>query len=129
MSESQLLANILLDLSRDNTRLFRFNSGSAWQGRIVERTAQRLVLSPYYAIKLGAEGMSDIGGLVSEVVTPEMVGRTVAISSWIEAKSITGRISPQQRAFIRMILERGGRAGVARSVEEAERILHPPNVA
>lgn len=51
-------------------------------------------------------GVADILGIVS--------GRVLAI----EVKSATGRISPEQRVFIRCIQEAGGIAFVARSVEQ-----------
>lgn len=40
----------------------------------------------------------------------------------VEVKTPTGRVSPAQEAFIAAVRRRGGRAGVARSPEEAVRI-------
>lgn len=37
----------------------------------------------------------------------------------IEVKTATGRVSPAQTAFIAAVVRAGGRAGVARSAEEA----------
>src|ERR1700748_3593343 len=96
MTESQLLADILLNCSRGGVRLWRQNSGIAWQGRIVSQDHQRLVLSPYYAVKLAPEGTSDIGGLVSEIVTADMVGSSIAVYAGIEGKTKTGRVSVVQ---------------------------------
>ena len=42
-----------------------------------------------------------------------------------EVKTPTGRVSPAQEAFIEAVRRRGGRAGVARSPEEAVRIARP----
>jgi len=42
-----------------------------------------------------------------------------------EVKTKTGRVSPAQEAFIEAVRRRGGRAGVARSPEEAVRIARP----
>lgn len=123
MSESQLLADILLGCSRGPVRLWRQNSGVAWQGKIVSQDAHRLVLSPYYAVKLAPEGTSDLGGLVSITVTEAMLGRAVAIYAGIEAKAPTGRVTPAQRSFCDMVVNSGGRAGIARSVEDARKIL------
>ena len=123
MSESQLLADILIAHSRGNVRLWRQNSGVAWQGRIIHQDHHRLILSPYYAVKLAPEGTSDLGGGVSVTVTNEMVGLPVLIYTGIEGKSVRGRITPQQHSFINMIRSLGGRAGIARSVEDAGRII------
>lgn len=45
-------------------------------------------------------------------------GRT----AWIEVKTKRGKVSKQQERFIKMLLDNGHRAGVARTVEEAIRI-------
>lgn len=74
-------------------------------------------------LKTGTVGMCDNGGFVPVVVTPEMVGQTVAISLWIEDKSGTGRTSPEQKAFIQMVRRFGGRAGVSRGDEDTRRII------
>lgn len=42
---------------------------------------------------------------------------------YVEVKTPTGRISPQQQAFIAAMRARGALAGVARNVQEARLIL------
>jgi len=128
MSESQLLADILLNCSRGSVRLWRQNSGMAWQGKIVSQDHSRLVLSPYRAIKLAPEGTSDLGGGVQVIVTEYMIGRPAFIYTGIEGKFGKGRVSPEQQQFINMIHAMGGRAGVARSVEDARRIIEGGNI-
>ena len=44
----------------------------------------------------------------------------------VEVKTPTGRVSPAQTAFIAAVRRHGGRAGVARSVEDALAIAFPP---
>ena len=41
----------------------------------------------------------------------------------LEVKSTTGRLSPEQRAFIEVVQAAGGCAGVVRSVEDAQTLL------
>lgn len=112
MSESDLLAQIQLELSCGPVRIFRYNAGRAWGGKILSQDAHRLVLSPYHAIKLGPEGASDClaicdGGLFGA----------------LELKFGSRRPTAEQLAFLDVVRRLGGRAGVARSVEDARRIL------
>ena len=92
-------------------RLWRNNTGALKdaQGRLV-----RYGLCP---------GSSDLIGLRQVTITPDMVGQTLAVFTAIEVKSPTGRPTPAQQAFLEHIRAAGGRAGVARSIEDAERII------
>lgn len=80
------------------------------------------------AYGLGSEGgralpgTSDAIGLHSLTISPEMVGRQIAVFVAIEAKD-QGRLTPQQRAFLLNVHRLGGIAGCARSVDDARRIL------
>jgi hypothetical protein len=56
-------------------------------------------------------GSSDLIGLTAE-------GQFVAV----EIKAARGRLSPEQEQFLALVLRMGGRAGVARTVEEARAI-------
>ena len=110
-SESELLAQILLACSRGDTRLIRVNAGVAWQGRVLEQSANRLVLAYPRAVRLASEGVSDL------------IGFKGARFAAIEVKSARGRVRPEQQAFIDLVRVSGGLAGIARSVEDAEKIL------
>ena len=111
MTESEILSRILLELSRGDTRLFRINAGVAWQGTVIERTPQRLVLARPYAIKLAAPGVSDLIGWTQ--------GRFVAI----EVKGGRRQPTDEQAAFLELVRRSGGLAGVARSVDDARAII------
>ena len=62
-------------------------------------------------------------GWTTRTITPEMVGQQVAVFTSIEVKSSTGRVRPEQQQWIDAVQAAGGIAGVARSVEDAERLL------
>lgn len=117
-SEGDVLADILLAHSRGNARLFRFNAGTAWQGKIVEQTPQRLVMLYPRAIKLACEGFSDIAGWVQED------GR--AIFTAIEGKYGKRKATPEQKNFIEVVKQHGGRAGVAYNIDDAAAIMYGP---
>lgn len=68
-------------------------------------------------------GSSDLIGWRSRVITPEMVGQTIAQFVAIEVKSPTGRTTPQQDQFLSQIKAVGGCGGVARCVDAANALL------
>jgi hypothetical protein len=70
-----------------------------------------------------ARGSADLIGWRSITITPDMVGTTVAIFASIEVKTPTGRVSPQQQAWMAVVQGAGGIAGIARSVCDANEIL------
>jgi hypothetical protein len=120
---TELVNDILREFSRGSTRLFRQQSALAWAGKVIARTSNTVTIVHPHAMKLGTMGQSDVGGLTSVIITPEMLGQRIAIDVQIEAKFGTGRATPEQTAYIHMIRTLGGRAGIARSVEEAGRII------
>ena len=63
-------------------------------------------------VRIGFPGMSDL----------MLIGQDGRVS-FIEVKSRTGRVSTEQARFIEVVRGMGYRAGVARSVEEAVRIV------
>jgi len=70
-----------------------------------------------------ARGSADLIGWRSVVVTPDMVGQRIAVFTSIEVKTATGRLRPEQQAWLGVVQGAGGIAGVARSVEDANEIL------
>jgi VRR-NUC domain len=130
VTERDIQNAILAAHSRGPNRLMRINAGNSYQGRIVEQTPERLILSPWYPIKLAATGVSDLIGWTTirkpamRLVGPdEDIMDTLAVFTAIEVKGPRTRITPEQLAFIDTVRRAGGRAGVARSVEEARLII------
>ncbi len=105
MNETNLMNSILI--ANHGCRLFRNNTGAIKddEGRLV-----RFGL---------CKGSSDLIGFKPVTITPDMVGRTVAIFTAIEVKTPTGKPTPEQLHFIDRVKQLGGIAGVARSVEDA----------
>ncbi len=93
-------------------RLWRNNSGKLPDPR-TGRWVQFGVASP---------GGSDLIGYRSVTVTPDMVGRKLAVFTAIEVKTATGRVTPAQRTFIDHIRAAGGISAIVRSPAEALRI-------
>jgi hypothetical protein len=72
-----------------------------------------------------ARGSADLIGWRSITVTPAMVGTRLAVFTSIEVKTPTGRIRPEQQAWLEAVQQAGGIAIIARSVPDAELALSP----
>ena len=112
MTESALLKAVLLASSRLGARLFRNNVGVLQDARGV-----------HVAYGL-CKGSPDLVGWRTVTVTPDMVGRRVAVFVGLELKTATGRLRPEQRAFLSALEAAGGVAACVRSVEDAERVIN-----
>ena len=74
-----------------------------------------------------ARGSADLIGWRTITVTPDMVGTQLAVFTSIEVKTPTGRIRPEQQAWLETVQGAGGIAGVARSVTDALGIIEDGN--
>ena len=119
----------ILRLGRGDCRLFNLNAGTAWvsgagRPRQMSVAGERGVWLPQgRPLKLLPPGCPDIGGCVSVVITPEMVGQRVAVAVLVEVKAAKGRVSPAQVAALAAADALGVRCGVARSVDDAVEII------
>jgi hypothetical protein len=109
-SEQQIQQHIRIACSTGNTRLFRNNTGTLKDanGRPVQ-----------FGL---CKGSADLIGWKRVTVTEEMVGTQVAVFLSIEVKTATGRLRPEQQQWLDAVQAAGGIAGVARSVEDAQRL-------
>ena len=125
MTESQIQAEILRELgSRPDVRLFRNSCGFAWSSNVVSHIGDRTTLINARPIRYGlTPGSADLIGWQHITVTPEMVGRKLAVFTSIEVKAANGKLTPEQDNWRRVVSAAGGAAGVARSVAEAAAIL------
>ena len=111
MSEQRIQQEIRIACSNGDTRLFRNNTGTLRDanGRPVQ-----------FGL---CKGSADLIGWKRVTITPDMVGSTVAVFASIEVKTATGRLRPEQQQWLDAVQAAGGIAGVARSVEDAQRIM------
>lgn len=76
-----------------------------------------------------ADGSSDLIGFKRVKVTQDMIGQTIAVFLAVEvkteatAKTKKTYAAPEQKDFIAFVREAGGIAGVARSPEDAKKIV------
>lgn len=112
MSEKANQSRILLALgSRPGIRIFRNTVGV---GRTPDGSIVRFGLCP---------GSGDLIGWTELTVTQEMLGRKLAIFTSVEVKSDKGKLRPDQENWLKVVQAAGGFAIVARSPEEADRLL------
>jgi hypothetical protein len=112
-AETTLQQQIRLALgTRPDLRLYRNNCGS-----LPDPRTGRLVTFGL------AKGSADLIGWRTVTVTPDMVGQRLAVFTSIEVKTSTGRLRPEQQAWLGVVRSAGGVAGVVRSVSDAEDLL------
>lgn len=94
---------VMLDLSDDGRVLWRNNIGAA-----IDHKGQ------WVKFGVGGKGGSDLIGIETVTIRPEHVGQTFGVFIAIEVKSGKGKLTKQQRNFLRVVNEAGGVALVAR---------------
>lgn len=129
-SEHSIQNAIRLALSEAGILNFRVNVGTGWTGSRVSRTTLRgqpvaIIENPRPFSTGLPEGFSDILAAVQVEITPDMIGKTLAVFAVVEVKSSTGRATAQQKKFIETISNAGGLAGIARSADDAMKIVKP----
>jgi hypothetical protein len=109
-SEQRIQQEIRLAISHGDTKVFRNNTGTLKDanGRPVQ-----------FGL---CKGSADLIGWTTRTVTQEMVGQRIAVFTSIEVKTPTGRLRPEQQQWLDAVQAAGGIAGVARSVEDAQRL-------
>jgi hypothetical protein len=112
MNESTIQEHIRAACNTGGTRAFRNN------------IAKLNVKGRWIDYGIPGKGGSDLIGWHSVTVTPDMVGRKLAIFLAIECKTAKGYLKPEQKFFIDAVTNAGGLAGVARSVDDAKTILN-----
>jgi len=110
MTESSLMRRIMLAVAK-TTVLFRNQCGFYVQdGRPIR-----------YGI--ANPGGADLIGWTSLEVTPEMVGKRIAVITALEVKTEKGRPTPDQLRFIEAVRRAGGIAEIVRSEEQAKDVV------
>lgn len=129
-AETPLMRELQIAASSLGARLFRQNTGMAWVGRVrriaramtIQVGAGDVVISAARPFHAGITGMSDLGGWMPVVITPEMVGATVAVYAQVEVKD-GARATEEQLRWIAAVEKAGGLAGVARNISDLRSIL------
>ena len=111
-SEHLIQDEIRLDLSQYGIVL-RLNSGKFWQGkRVWSKEFNQYVLINLRPVQGCPEGTSDL----------LFLGENNNVA-FIECKDDKGTLRPEQEKFLKLMQSYGHRAGIARSVEDALKII------
>lgn len=113
MNETNLQQHIRLATSKSGAKLFRNNCGGL-----------KDVNGRWVTFGVANPGGSDLIGWTPITITPDMVGKKIAVFTAIEVKTPTGKIRPEQKNFIDRVRLDGGMAGVARSTDDAIQITN-----
>lgn len=119
-NETNVLKRIQLCLSPFGCRLFR---NQRYVGQIVKHGK---ITNAWANCGVGGDGGADLIGWQSVLITPEMVGRRVALFLAIEGKD-QSLLRKEQKDFIAAVLADGGKAGHAHNEEEAKCIIANEN--
>jgi len=124
--ETNIVRRIMLAFSKiKGVKIFRNNTASGWAGQShLLNNGDRVIKNPY-PLKAGlCVGSSDLIGFKSIEITPEMVGKSVAVFLACEVKTISGKATPEQINFIEMVNKNGGIGIIARDEEEAFNLIN-----
>jgi hypothetical protein len=111
--ETKIQNLILMALSKAGCLVFRNETAGAWVGKVLHKEAGQVTLTDARMIRFGlAVGSSDIVGIAP-------CGRFLAI----EIKTSKGRATKEQLRFIEVVNKAGGISGIARSVEDALKLI------
>lgn len=134
MSETEIMRKGWLAMVKAGAKIWRNNVGTAMQGEqhkvphgnpaLGLRQGDIVIRFPRY-VKYGlCEGSSDLIGYLPVTVTPDMVGRTLAVFVAAEAKTEKGSVTSLQTAYLAAVRNDGGVAFLFRSEAEAIEALH-----
>ena len=102
------IENKRLSSLSENERLFKINAGRGYVGQVVKHTGGILILKNPAVLHAAPTSWPDLCGWTSVVVTPDMVGQTVAIFTGEEVKAGKDRLTKGQKKFGDLIERMGG---------------------
>ena len=122
MKETNVMRTFMMKISKDkHKRVFRNNVGKA----VAYDFKNKKLIEPIRIIEFGlCKGSSDLIGWKSVVITPEMVGKRVAIFVAIETKRPKkSTTSEEQHNFIETVQDAGGVGLIAKSESDLKEIV------
>lgn len=120
MNEIDIQNLIRLALAKIGLVLFRVNTGMGWIGKVTQIDPFSIMIRNPRPLHAGlTRGGSDLIGWNSILITPEMVGKHIAVFTAIECKTEDGKTRYDQFNFLNQVNKAGGIAIIARSEKDA----------
>lgn len=124
MSENQVKDQIKLLSQEYKLALFSNPVGTGWVGKFIGFDGSTALILGGHRISFGLhEGSPDQCGWLPVKITPEMVGKTVAVFVGFEAKDGRNKPELEQVQFIDRLIADGAIAGVCYSGEDARKVI------
>lgn len=120
MTHQDLQKTIQIQASKSRkATLFPNRVAKAWVGQLRSYINGRLELLNARPLEAGfGVGSSDLIGVTRITITPEMVGKTVAVFTAVEVKVGKDKLSKEQREFLALVQGWGGIAVECREVPD-----------
>ena len=113
--EIDVQKQIMLSASQAGARIFRNNTGQGWVGQVKRLSDGSILLLNPRPLHAGlCTGSSDLIGWLPTKITPEHLGKTLAVFTALEVKAGT-RPTREQLTFIENVRNGGGIAGITRT--------------
>jgi hypothetical protein len=136
--ESNIVQRCRMAASKCGARLFRNNRGlfvttdslkmihAVAMDESAHGVLQLLNSGRLRKVRAGLEvpGSSDLIGWKTIRITPDMVGKDIAVFLGLEGKTEIGKASAEQNIFIENVLKAGGIAGIARNEDDAINLIN-----
>lgn len=124
VKETRIQAKILIEASKLGARLFRNNVAKGWIGKHKKTLNGSILIEDPRRLNSGlCVGSSDLIGWTPIEITEDMLGKKIAVFTAVEVKTATGKVSDDQRRFLRAVEASGGLALVGRSAEDVRQCL------
>lgn len=114
ISERELINKFMIEYSKEGHRLWRNNVGQGWVGKTIRRGNSVIINNPRPLHAGLVKGSSDIIGLTKIKITPDMVGKEIAVFTALELKTSSTRTTKEQKSFINIVNMSGGIGAIVR---------------
>ncbi len=91
-----------------NKRLFKTDAGASYQGEVVKHDGQILILKNPRKLAGLPAGWPDLTGFESITITPNMIGKKIAVFVGEEIKAGSDTMKPAQKKMQKLIEMFGG---------------------